>query len=682
MQMVAPIVNAREGDRFLPINIELLPHAPLVPKQEGGGSRGGQEQEEEQGGGGSSQRAPLGAPKDTEQVNIIKKMDKIVNIHYVDKEALMNVAIVDKYEEVLTFLDSSTYEEVVAETRIRLKWVDPSDQVELLGRYDVGSAHKCRMKTMPIKSNLHWVAYKEAVASSIEKSLEVFASTVVNAPLHVDLNQPIVDDLSPYNVVAPIVDHKVEVQVNEYPQYEFGGSAPIKDDGHESDEEYERQHNIVGDVEAQVRHDDMDPDIVYQRACVDESDDEGPENELDEDGFTEKEAEWYTKITGRDHKVPLFCDVSLADKALVDGGMSKTIEARMFPSSTPNAISTSYLKKGLMFEDILELKMWLCEYAVKHYRPFRVAYSDCHKRYTAKCEVEKCKWKVNSRLMKDEIGKLIGENEKPSNEIYPKKVAEWLEFQKEKSAMQRATCFDNAEMKYQVDEPGGTTRDGQSYGGRSFIVSLRTRHCTCERPSKYHWTCSHMMTACRMRNLPFSHGVVVRLHEFNLQTHQLTWASRFHPFLDPSQWPEYHSPNIRPDPEMMVQPKGRRRTKRYRNEMDDLMSTREFGSGHFMEPRDRQQCGDCNETTHNRRTCKTNNASTSDVGDRGGSSAGGGRRGGSSGGIAMGRGSGGGRRGGSSGGLPVGRGSGGGRRGGLSMGRGSGGGRRGSLSMG
>ncbi|KAE8797619.1 hypothetical protein D1007_27086 [Hordeum vulgare] len=306
-------------------------------------------------------------------------MDKIVNIHYVDKEAFMNVAIVDKYEEVLTFLDSPTYEEVVAETRIRLKWVDPSDQVELLGRYDVESAHKCRMKTMPIKSNLHWVAYKEAVASSLDKSLEVFASTVVNAPLHVDLNQPIVDDLSPYNVVAPIVEHKVEVQANEYPQYEFGGSAPIKDDGHESNKEYERQHNIVGDVEAQVRHDDIDPDIVYQRGCVDESDDEGPENELDEDGFTEKEAEWYTKITGRDHKVPLFSYVSLADKALVDGGMSNTIEARMFPSSTPNAISTSYLKKGLMFEDILELKMWLREYAVKHYRPFRVAYSDCHK---------------------------------------------------------------------------------------------------------------------------------------------------------------------------------------------------------------------------------------------------------------------------------------------------------------
>ena len=66
-------------------------------------------------------------------------------------------------------------------------------------------------------------------------------------------------------------------------------------------------------------------------------------------------------------------------------------------------------------------------------------------------------------------------------------------------------------MKYQVDEPGGTTRDGQSYGGRSFKVALRTRHCTCERPSKYHWPCSHTMSAARIRNVDISDGVVVRL---------------------------------------------------------------------------------------------------------------------------------------------------------------------------
>ncbi|KAE8819888.1 hypothetical protein D1007_02262 [Hordeum vulgare] len=210
--------------------------------------------------------------------------------------------------------------------------------------------------------------------------------------------------------------------------------APIKDDGHDSDEEYERHHNIVGNVEDQVRHDDMDPDIVYQRACVDESSDEGPVNELDEDGFTEKETELYTKIIGRDHKVPLFCDVSLADKAIVDGGMSKTIEARMFSSSTHDAVSTSYLKKSLMFKHMLEFKMWLCEYAVKHYMPFIVVHSDYNKRYTMKCKgarqlpvtgiAEYTFYKLNEYFLKhsEEIDKWIGGSEKPSNEIYPKKI--------------------------------------------------------------------------------------------------------------------------------------------------------------------------------------------------------------------------------------------------------------------
>ena len=44
-----------------------------------------------------------------------------MNIHYVDKVGFMNVDIVDKYEEVLIFLKSPSYEEVVQETQIRLK---------------------------------------------------------------------------------------------------------------------------------------------------------------------------------------------------------------------------------------------------------------------------------------------------------------------------------------------------------------------------------------------------------------------------------------------------------------------------------------------------------------------------------------------------------------------------------
>ncbi|KAE8781270.1 hypothetical protein D1007_45511 [Hordeum vulgare] len=168
----------------------------------------------------------------------------------------MNVDIVDKYEEVLILLESPSYDEVVEETHTILKWVDASEQVELVGRYDVGSAQRSRMKTMPIRSNSHLVAYKEVVASSTVNSLELFAGKVVKAPLfQVDLNQTLLDD----------VEHKVEVQMqaNKYSQYEFQGSAPINDDDYDSEEEYERQHNDVGDVEDQVRHKDMDPNIIY-----------------------------------------------------------------------------------------------------------------------------------------------------------------------------------------------------------------------------------------------------------------------------------------------------------------------------------------------------------------------------------------------------------------------------------
>ena len=39
-------------------------------------------------------------------------------------------------------------------------------------------------------------------------------------------------------------------------------------------------------------------------------------------------------------------------------------------------------------------------------------------------------YKLNEYFLKhsDEIDKLIADSEKPPNEIYPKKVAEWLEF--------------------------------------------------------------------------------------------------------------------------------------------------------------------------------------------------------------------------------------------------------------
>ncbi|KAE8821807.1 hypothetical protein D1007_00217 [Hordeum vulgare] len=97
----------------------------------------------------------------------------------------------------------------------------------------------------------------------------------------------------------------------------------------------------------------------------------------------------------------------------------------------------------------------------------------------------------------------------------------------------------------------------------------------------------------KVRNFSVSDGRTVHLHEFTLESTRLTWAPRFHPFLDQSQWPEYDGPHTVPDLELVVPTKGRRRKKRFRGDMDVLAGytdMKQFGSGHFMEPPKTNNC--------------------------------------------------------------------------------------------
>jgi hypothetical protein len=57
-----------------------------------------------------------------------------------------NVEYDDNKEEVMVFVTSLTYVEVVARVREVLKWMDSRDMVELEGRYEAGSGHETRMK--------------------------------------------------------------------------------------------------------------------------------------------------------------------------------------------------------------------------------------------------------------------------------------------------------------------------------------------------------------------------------------------------------------------------------------------------------------------------------------------------------------------------------------------------------
>jgi hypothetical protein len=66
----------------------------------------------------------------------------------------------------MVFERSPNYIEVVEKVRIKVKWNDPSDVVELEGRHDVGFGMHIHLKTMPLNLEERWSAYKETGAES------------------------------------------------------------------------------------------------------------------------------------------------------------------------------------------------------------------------------------------------------------------------------------------------------------------------------------------------------------------------------------------------------------------------------------------------------------------------------------------------------------------------------------
>ena len=60
-----------------------------------------------------------------------------MNVHYLDKAAFMD-GNADEGEEAMVFDTSLSYDDIVVKVRSVLNWINPSDGVKLIGRYDVG----------------------------------------------------------------------------------------------------------------------------------------------------------------------------------------------------------------------------------------------------------------------------------------------------------------------------------------------------------------------------------------------------------------------------------------------------------------------------------------------------------------------------------------------------------------
>ena len=262
-----------------------------------------------------------------------------------------NADCVDIEEVVMVFVTTSTYVEVVKRVRMDLKWMDPSDVIELVGRYNSGRGHHSRLKIMPVNSELNWSAYKEMVAESEDRSLELFSTRKIGPRLNIDLNRrafpisPVRDEYDPTMSQPPPFSQPHVERTNEDTTMGCSSISPVRNDqfeaaqredddlegdDYEGDEaEHGLSENAVGDVEANCREEDMDHDLPYFRSHASDSEDDGPDEEVDEDGLTAIEAEAHKKVVG--HRPSLFRDLSLVDKAKVDGGISALLGPR--PSS-------------------------------------------------------------------------------------------------------------------------------------------------------------------------------------------------------------------------------------------------------------------------------------------------------------------------------------------------------------
>jgi hypothetical protein len=330
-----------------------------------------------------------------------------VYVHHVDKDAFLKGNIDPDPDELdMVFECSPSYAELLEQVRKDLNWMDPSDVVEFDGRHNVGFGMHIRWKAMRVNSEQRWLAYKETVAESLDKALELFATKKVDANLHLDLNRvasPIVDSSPPRmnqdEIIEPLLTQQVRPTLTPISKIQ-DEALQEENNEHEDDENDDvvLHDNNLGDLDKYNLQETMDHSIPYSRAYASESDDDGPDEEVDEEGFTAKEAEAFKKVLGRDHRTSLFEDLSLADEAVVDGGEGILLGVR--PCSHRDKHGKNCILPGSKFETFLELKMWLDDYSVTHYRPHKVVHSDIKVRYTVACEDPKCPWIVRARPWK------------------------------------------------------------------------------------------------------------------------------------------------------------------------------------------------------------------------------------------------------------------------------------------
>jgi len=144
--------------------------------------------------------------------------------------------------------------------------------------------------------------------------------------------------------------------------------------------------------------------------------------------------------------------------------------------------------------------------------------------------------------------------------------------------------FDMDRLEAEVEEKENSRN---RHSSRMFKVMLNLRRCDCGLFQALKYPCVHAIAACDENRSYFEYVDPI----YRLDTILQTYVQEFHPVGGDEWWPEVQGQTVIPN-YAMVRTKGRPKSTRFRNEMDDAReSTREL------------RCGLCREVGHNRNTC-------------------------------------------------------------------------------
>jgi hypothetical protein len=154
---------------------------------------------------------------------------------------------------------------------------------------------------------------------------------------------------------------------------------------------------------------------------------------------------------------------------------------------------------------------------------------------------------------------------------------------------------------YEFKSSSPTNVGGEVSGGRIFRVEISNAvSCTCMPPTLIHLPCSHVIIACRKRRV-LDEGSNYMSPYYSMSAELKTWEPRFDPLLDSSQWLEYDWMDYVPNVTLRKIRKGRRKKKRFRNEMDDMekgYGNDMYGLSDFDQIKNKVRCLVCHSEGH------------------------------------------------------------------------------------